>query len=99
MPIAARKDRTKFKRRILHVYQGQNEDGIAVYKTYHDNFFANQAALEKLHQDQLDVGTALDQEERAATRRAVKAVSTQCRVITSTRIMRRSSRVSRRCCS
>lgn len=69
MPIGARKDPAKFKRRILHVYQGKNEDGIAVYKTYHDKFFANQAALEKLHQDQLDVGTALDQEERAATSR------------------------------
>lgn len=69
MPIGARKDRAKFKRRILHVYQGQNEDGIAVYKTYHDKFYATQAALEKLHQDQLDVGTALDEEERAATSR------------------------------
>lgn len=67
--IGAKRDRAKFERRILHVYQGTNEDGVAVYKTYHDKFLANEAALEKLHQDQLLVGTQLDMEERAARAR------------------------------
>lgn len=48
----ARRDRAKFQRRILHVYQGTNEGGVAVHKTYHDKFLASDAALEKLHQDQ-----------------------------------------------
>ncbi|KAL2279135.1 hypothetical protein FJTKL_13703 [Diaporthe vaccinii] len=44
--IGPKRDRAKFQRRILHVYQGTNEDGVAVYKTYHDRFLTSDAALE-----------------------------------------------------
>lgn len=67
--IGAKRDQAKFQRRILHVYQGTNEDGVAVYKTYHNKFLANQAALDQLRQDQLIIGTELDLEEREARAR------------------------------
>lgn len=65
----AKRDRANFKSRILHVYQGTNKDGVAVYKTYHDKFLANETALEKLHQDQLEIGAEFDIEEREARAR------------------------------
>lgn len=67
--IGAKRDRAHFKRRILHVYKGQNEDGVAVYGTYHDKYLANEAALDKLHQDQLLIGPEVDVEEKKARRR------------------------------
>lgn len=68
--IGSKADRAKFQRRNIHVFQGINEDGVGVYKTYYDNFLANEAALEKLRGDQLDIATEIDLEDRAAHGRA-----------------------------
>jgi hypothetical protein len=55
---------------IPYVFKGYNEDGVAVYETYHDKYLANQAALEELHNDQLNIATAIDAGDRAGEDRA-----------------------------
>lgn len=45
------------------MFQGTNEDGVAAYKSYYDKFLENESAVAKLHQDQLIIGTELDEEK------------------------------------
>lgn len=64
--IGSKKDRAKFQRHNIHVFQGYNEDGVGIYQTYYDKYLANQEAINRLRRDRLDISTDLDVEDRNA---------------------------------